>query len=117
MSAVVRVKGSEIYTGLMILQNILLRAAVRARRPLLLSKLETVAFKSGQQFWTPDKPTPYALFPLHGSISHADIPIGRKTSEVAVVGREGFAGVSLFLGANSPRGLGAGHVLQIVYWL
>src|SRR5262249_11344278 len=78
------------------------------KRPHLLGKLQHLVFEGGQQFWTAERPVPYALFPLRGTISLQVFSAG-KQSEVAVVGREGFAGVGLFWGAGRAATAAVAH--------
>jgi len=81
-------------------QNLLLRVASSVRRPPLARKLQYVSFEAGQQFWSLEKPIPFALFPLRGIVS-LQLPEGAgRLVEVALVGREGFAGIPLFLGRD-----------------
>jgi hypothetical protein len=60
--------------------------------------LQHVSFEGGHQFWSPDEPVPFALFPLRGIVS-LEMPVApNRLVEVGIVGREGFVGVPLFLG-------------------
>lgn len=83
-------------------QNILLRSASN-RAPRLLGELGQVAFEAGHVFWDAKEAIPYAVFPLRGTISLRLSPGDGKDIEVAIVGREGFAGVCLSLGAEKAE--------------
>lgn len=83
-------------------QNVLLRAAQKANRPELARRLKHAVFEAGHQFWKPRTPIPYALFPVRGIISLRLSPEPGRLVEVAVVGREGVAGVPLFFGLDDP---------------
>jgi CRP-like cAMP-binding protein len=83
-------------------ENILLRAAKKANRPRLFRRLDKVVFEAGHLFWPPGEPIPFVLFPERGIVSLQLSPSPGKLVEVALVGREGFAGVSLLLGAEIP---------------
>ncbi len=83
--------------------NVLLRAALRARKPDLLRKLTRVVFDAGQQFWRAGEPIPYALFPSRGMISLQRSPSPGRRVEIAFVGSEGFVGISLFLASDTTQ--------------
>ena len=80
-------------------ENLVLHAASNGRRPQLFRKLERIALEAGHQFWRPGAPIPYALFPLRGIVS-LEMSAHGKREGIALVGRDGFAGVSLFLGSE-----------------
>ena len=77
-------------------QNLLLRVA--RQRAAFDRKLRPVLFEAGHRFWTANRSIPYALFPVRGILALQISPSKAKHVEVALVGREGFAGVSLVLG-------------------
>ena len=79
-------------------QNVMLRAALRAKRPQLLEKLQHITFEPGQEFWSGNARIPFALFPLRGAVSLQLTAVPLKRVDIALVGREGFAGVPLFFG-------------------
>jgi CRP-like cAMP-binding protein len=83
-------------------ENLLLRAAGRTK-PAAAAKLEHVVFEPGQQLWRAGDAGPYALFPLRGAVSLQIAPATGKHVEIAIVGREGFAGVALPLGEGQTR--------------
>jgi CRP-like cAMP-binding protein len=83
-------------------ENLLLRAA-NAKLPLGAGKLVHVTFEAGQQLWRADDTRPHAFFPLRGALSLQLSPDGAKHVEIALVGREGFAGVSLVAGSTRAR--------------
>ncbi|MBZ5624538.1 MAG: Crp/Fnr family transcriptional regulator [Acidobacteriia bacterium] len=96
-------------------ENLLLRAASRARRPS--GQLKHVVFEAGQQLWAADVPIPYALFPLRGVVSlQVAVDRGRQ-ADIGLVGREGYAEVPFLQGADRTRmiavALTAGEALVI----
>ncbi|MFN7996100.1 MAG: Crp/Fnr family transcriptional regulator [Bryobacteraceae bacterium] len=73
----------------------MLTAATRSGRTGLIRKLPLVSFEPGERFWPERESAPFALFPLRGIISlRLPSPPSRQL-EVALVGPEGFAGLSL----------------------
>jgi len=83
-------------------ENLLLRAVARTR-PSVAGKLEHLVFEPGQQLWMTGDASPYAFFPLRGAISLQVAPGPGKHVEIAIVGREGFAGVGLAICADQTR--------------
>jgi len=83
--------------------NLLLRAAARARRPELLRRVKLVHFEPGHRFWSAGDRIPFAVFPLRGLLSLQFAASPEKHIEVALVGREGFAGISLVHGEDRSR--------------
>ena len=81
--------------------NLILRAAAKVRRPELESQIKHLPYEPGHQFWDFGAKIPYALFPVRGVVSFQLAPPGEEEHlEVGLVGFEGFAGVSLFLGSD-----------------
>src|SRR5262249_27188942 len=83
-------------------QNLILRAATRARLPHLARKLKHVAFDAGQSLWPSDSTDLHALFPLRGVLSLQVATSPAKQVEIGLVGPEGFAGIPFFLGSEAP---------------
>ena len=94
-------------------ENLLLRAAHRARRQS--GQLQHIVFDAGEQLWTADAPVPYALFPLRGVVSLQISADHGKRADIGLLGREGFAEVPLFLGSEQTHmfavGLTGGEAL------
>lgn len=65
--------------------------------------MKHVVFEAGHQFWSPESPLPYALFPLRGVVSMQIPSSPARQIEVGMVGYEGFAGVPLFFSAKQDR--------------
>jgi len=84
-------------------QNLLLRSLARAKAQVPAGKLQHVTFETGQALWEIGDSAPFALFPLRGAISLQLSPGGGKQVEVAMLGREGFAGIALAPGAENNR--------------
>lgn len=83
-------------------ENLLLRAVARTK-PSAAGKLRHMVFEPGHELWTAGDTTPYAFFPLRGAISLQVAPSPGKHVEIAIVGREGFAGAAISLGADRSR--------------
>ena len=81
-------------------QNLILRVASRARLPHLARKLKHITFEPGQDLWSTDGVVSPAIFPLRGLLSLQIVASPSKPVEIGLVGREGFAGVSLSFGAE-----------------
>lgn len=79
-------------------QNLLLQAVLRAKKPHLRGRVGHISFEVGHQFWPAEGRIPFALFPLRGIVSLQVVATPGKQVEIALVGREGFAGVPLFHG-------------------
>jgi CRP-like cAMP-binding protein len=84
-------------------QNLVLRAALLARHSSQLARLKFVPFDVGQPFWKEQENLSQVFFPLHGVLSLQISAEPLKKVEIGLVGREGFAGVSAFLGDPKAR--------------
>jgi CRP-like cAMP-binding protein len=84
-------------------QNLLLRALTRAKSAALTGKLTLSSFEAGQCLWNEGEADPYAVFPVRGVVSLQLSPCAGKQVEVYMVGREGFAGIALYPGADKTR--------------
>ena len=69
---------------------------------VLLPDLEHVALPLGRVLHKPGRPVDAVYFPLTGVVSIVAELDGDEIVEAATVGREGMAGLSVFLGADSP---------------
>jgi CRP-like cAMP-binding protein len=76
-------------------QNDLLRALSREDLILLFEQLEFVKLTSGQRLYECGDKIDYAYFPTNAIISLQYVMADGATTEIAVVGREGVAGLSL----------------------
>jgi CRP-like cAMP-binding protein len=81
-------------------QNLLLRPLSRSKGQLAAGKLHHLTFETGQPLWHAGASAPFAVFPLRGVLSLQLSAGGGKFVEVAMVGREGFAGIALFPGSD-----------------
>ena len=84
-------------------QNLVLRAALAARPSPDGRKWKIVNFEGGRQFWKEHDTLTQVIFPLHGVLSVQILADSAKQVDIAMVGREGFAGVSVFLGEPKAR--------------
>ncbi|HEV2447511.1 MAG TPA: Crp/Fnr family transcriptional regulator [Candidatus Sulfopaludibacter sp.] len=82
--------------------NLLLRAAPAARRSRT-GGLKHIMFAAGTQFWQEGEALTQVLFPLRGILSLQMSAGPGKRVEVGLVGAEGVAGISLFLGEPKAR--------------
>ena len=97
--------------------NSLLAALSREDYQSLLGELEPVTLTSGEVLYEPGERIRHVYFPTGGQVSMLMVMADRKALEVALVGREGMAGIPLALGAEvSPvRALvqGSGSALRM----
>lgn len=97
--------------------NSVLRALSRKDGQRLLVRHEQVKLKYGDILCEPGKPLRYVYFPSSGIISLLTPVDGHSSVEVGLVGREGMAGMALFLGVGvSPVRMlvqGSGSALRI----
>ncbi|WPF89615.1 Crp/Fnr family transcriptional regulator [Cyanobacterium aponinum] len=71
---------------------------------MLFSHLEKVSLLSGQVIYQQHKVIEYVYFPLHSMISLVHNLSNQTTTEIALIGNEGFVGLSVFLGGNIASG-------------
>lgn len=97
--------------------NIVLRALSREDGRRLLANHEQVDLAYGDVLCEPGKPLRHVYFPNSGVISLLTPVDGHESVEVGLVGREGMAGIALFLGVGvSPVRMlvqGAGTAMRI----
>jgi CRP-like cAMP-binding protein len=84
-------------------QNLLLRALSRGKAASTAGKLRHLTFEAGQGLWSAGAEDPCAVFPVRGVLSLQLSAGAGKDVEIAMVGREGFAGVALIPGAEWTR--------------
>jgi CRP-like cAMP-binding protein len=70
-----------------------------------LPRLERVALPVGQVLYEPGCTAPYVYFPTAGMVSLCYLTTDGASDELAVVGREGVVGVSLFMEGQSEPGM------------
>src|SRR5436305_428588 len=85
-------------------ENRLLATLPRKEYERLLPKLEPVALAFKQVLAEPDQPVPYVYFPRNGVISLVTYMADGSGSEVGILGNEGMAGISIFLGSGREPG-------------
>lgn len=83
------------------LHNDLLAALPADGRARLLSQLELVTLPLGKTLYAPGDAVRHAYFPVDCIISLLALTPSGASVEIAVVGAEGVAGVSLFMGGES----------------
>lgn len=82
-------------------ENLLLAALPQAVSERLKPHLERVSLSVRQVVYEPGKPIRKVYFPINSVISLVDIMDDGVTVELATVGREGVAGLPVFLGAQT----------------
>ena len=93
-------------------QNELLRALPEADLERLFAHMELVPLKSGQCLYDFGDELEYSYFPTNAIVSLQYINEEGATTEIAVVGREGVAGVAVYRGeraSNTAVVTGAGY--------
>jgi len=82
-------------------QNRLLAALPEADYQELLPALEAVPLSAGMALYESGRPQPYLYFPASGIVSLLYLLEDGASTEVALTGREGVVGVSLFMGGGA----------------
>jgi CRP-like cAMP-binding protein len=91
--------------GLVPALNGLLAALPEGEHAALLPHLEPVSLPARTVLHRPEQLIPHVYFPTAGVISLLAVPARGGGVEVGVIGREGFAGLPVFLGADCSTGL------------
>ena len=85
-------------------ENRLLASLPRKEYERLLPKLERVSLEFKQVLAEPHEPASHVYFPVSGVISLITYMADGLGTEVGIVGREGMAGISIFLGSGLEVG-------------
>ena len=85
------------------IRNRLLDALPTIEYERILPKMEEVSLVYGTVLYDVGEKLKHVYFPNCGIISLLGAMDGRATLEVGVVGREGMAGLPLFMGVNTSR--------------
>lgn len=100
-----------------LLSNQLLAALPREAFERLLPHLEPVPLSAGEDLYRFEGGVDFAYFPETAVVSHLYVMADGNTTESALIGREGFAGLSALFNARQPcystRVLVAGNALRI----
>jgi CRP-like cAMP-binding protein len=91
-------------------QNRLLAALPATDYQELVSDLEPVALTAGMALYESGRPQPYLYFPASAVVSLLYLLEDGSSTEIALCGREGVVGVSLFMGGGATPSRG---VVQI----
>lgn len=97
-------------------QNALLQALPDADLERLFAHMELVPLKAGQRLYDFGDQMEYSYFPTNAIISLQYISEEGSTTEIAVVGREGVAGVAMYRGeraSNTAVVTGAGYAYRL----
>lgn len=81
-------------------QNRLLAALSEPDYQALLPALEPVALAPGMALYESGRPQPYLYFPVSGIVSLLYLLQNGSSTEIALTGREGVVGISLFMGGG-----------------
>jgi CRP-like cAMP-binding protein len=82
-------------------QNLLLAALPEADFQHLVEHLELVDFPLGRSLYESGAHLQHVFFPIEGIVSFLYVTKGGNSAELAVVGREGMIGISLFMGGET----------------
>ena len=82
-------------------RNLILAALPAADYDRLLPQLELVEMGLGQSVYESGGHLQHVYFPVEGIVSLLYVTQGGSSAELAVVGREGMIGISLFMGGES----------------
>lgn len=99
-------------------ENSILAALPRGDYERLLPDLNFVIMPLGEVVAEADHPTEYLYFPATSIVSHLSLTRSGASTEIAVTGREGLVGVTLFMGGDSTnsravvQGAGYGYRLR-----
>jgi CRP-like cAMP-binding protein len=85
-------------------ENRLLAGLTRKEYERLLPKLERVSLEFKQVLAEPHKPASHVYFPVSGVVSLVTYMGDGAGTEVGIVGNEGMAGISVFLGSGREVG-------------
>jgi CRP-like cAMP-binding protein len=83
--------------------NRLLAALPKKEYQRLLPELEQVSLTFAQVLYEPGDPILHVYFPNDSIISILSVVAERSTLEVGIVGNEGMAGISVFMGVGTSR--------------
>ncbi|BAQ64628.1 Crp/Fnr family transcriptional regulator [Geminocystis sp. NIES-3709] len=83
-----------------ILENQILASISQDEYKILFFNLENVSLTSGQVIYKLHQEIEYVYFPLHSMISLVSILSDKSTTEIGLIGNEGFVGLPVFLGGN-----------------
>jgi CRP-like cAMP-binding protein len=99
------------------LENDLLAALPDVVRDRWLPQLEAVAMPLGKVLYEPGDKLSHLYFPTTSIVSLLYVMENGASAEIAVVGREGIVGISMFMGGNSTSSRAvvqsAGHGLRL----
>lgn len=84
-------------------ENLLLAALPRNEYRRLLPQLERVAMPFAEVLYEPGDVIRHVYFPNDSIVSLLSVVAERSTLEVGIVGREGMAGVPVFMGVSTSR--------------
>jgi len=84
----------------LILDNQILAVIPKEQYQALFANLENVSLISGQVIYKLHQKIDHVYFPLHSMISLVSVLKNKATTEIGLIGNEGFVGLPVFLGGN-----------------
>lgn len=82
-------------------QNLLLAALPKDELDRITPYLELVEMNLGDKIYKPNQPMQYVYFPTTAIVSLLNMMEDGSSAEIAVVGKEGVLGISLFMGGET----------------
>ncbi len=82
-------------------ENLILSALPVEEQNRLLPNLERVDLKLGDNIYSPNIQMQHVYFPTTSIVSLLNVMENGSSAEIAVVGKEGIVGISLFMGGNT----------------
>lgn len=93
--------GRKINSITTINQNLILAALSEQELAHISPHLELVEMKLGDRVYEPNVPMKYVYFPTTAIVSLLNMTESGSSAEIAVVGKEGIVGISLFMGGQT----------------
>lgn len=90
-------------------QNLLLSGLPKAEQARLAPYLELVKMPLGTEIFSPNVPIRYVYFPTTAIVSLLNVMQDGASTEIAVVGKEGIVGISLFMGGGTTSNWAVVH--------
>jgi CRP-like cAMP-binding protein len=87
-------------TSYCVTENLVLSSISPDDYPVLFENLELIAWDFQQVIYHSKQTIEYVYFPLKSVVTLGAVAADQSTSEVGLIGKEGFVGLSLFLGGN-----------------
>lgn len=96
-----RINGLPMNAATALSQNLLLAALPEQEQTELFPHLELIEMHLGDNIYSPNNQMRYVYFPTTAIVSLLNVMENGSSAEIAVVGKEGIVGVSLFMGGGT----------------